>query len=162
MILSQFLNGVSHNLPCEVASRVDGDKIAVDTRILDPHGGDPTLATCARMTPNEARRFALRVMEQATAIDRAREQADKAPPLVRGSRDADAFLESERARLDREWTRDALIAWLAWNDPNGTYRDADMDEDHDPLTKEECLDLIMEHVNETLESPEAMRKGSRR
>jgi len=40
-------------------------------------------------------------------------------------------------------TRNEMIEWLVWNDPNGCFTD-DCSEDHgmDPMTKQECIDLI--------------------
>jgi hypothetical protein len=40
-------------------------------------------------------------------------------------------------------SRESLIKWLQWNDPNGVYSDADsIDEGMEPLTKDEAIELI--------------------
>lgn len=46
-------------------------------------------------------------------------------------------------------SREALLRWLAWNDPNGTYADADCAaEDLDPLTLEEAWDAVRDQAVE--------------
>jgi hypothetical protein len=72
------------------------------------------------------------------------------------------WLESERRRL-MTWPREDLIAWLRWNDPNGSYTDEDAAaEDMEPLDVESAVDLIMGHVEENLETPEEMRAAAAR
>lgn len=67
------------------------------------------------------------------------------------------------ADLISRWSRQELIAWLEWNDPNGFYSDKDhRRNDMDPLEKWEAVDLVMEHVREAGESPEEMIRSSRR
>lgn len=76
-------------------------------------------------------------------------------------RDAD-WLEAQRQRL-MGWSRDDLIAWLRWNDPNGSYTDKDAEaEGIDPLDVEGAVDIVMQHVEENLETPEEMRANSAR
>jgi hypothetical protein len=57
-----------------------------------------------------------------------------------------ASRESRRAggpALTPSSSRESLIEWLAWNDPNGSYRDEDaLVEDRDPLTSEEAWELV--------------------
>jgi hypothetical protein len=44
-------------------------------------------------------------------------------------------------------TRDQLIAWLVWNDPNGCYRDDDAEEEgFDVLTRETALDIVLRQL----------------
>lgn len=70
------------------------------------------------------------------------------------------WLAKERARLTGK-SRDWLIDWLVWNDPNGVYTDEDAArEDFDPLLKEDAVELTMEHVSDNMETPEEMRKAS--
>lgn len=72
------------------------------------------------------------------------------------------WLATERQRL-MGWSREDLIAWLRWNDPNGSYTDEDAaTEDMDPLEVEDAVDIIMGHVEENLETPEEMRAASAR
>ena len=63
----------------------------------------------------------------------------------------------------RAWSRESLIAWLSWNDPNGAYFDEDARRDgYDPLTKPEAADLVMSFVRENYETPQEMRTLARR
>lgn len=63
----------------------------------------------------------------------------------------------------RKWTRRALLDWLKWNDPNGSYSDEDQIRDgYDPLTRDELHELVMDSVRETYETPEEMRALARR
>ena len=79
-----------------------------------------------------------------------------------GALDA-AFLRWMRWRLAHHYTRDQLIDWLRWNDPNGAYSDEDADrEGQEPLTHEEAADLAFEHVVDTKETLEEMRRNARR
>lgn len=74
-----------------------------------------------------------------------------------------AFLRWMREHLSRHYTREYLLDWLRWNDPNGSYSDEDAwREDRPPLTLEEAADLVFEHVVDTKETPEEMRRHSRR
>jgi len=73
------------------------------------------------------------------------------------------WLVAERARLLRTWTREGAIAWLRANDPNGTWTDADReDEDMDPLDLEDAIDAVMDVVRENRETPEEMSSRRRR
>lgn len=58
-----------------------------------------------------------------------------------------------RTELRRRWSLDDLVRWLEWNDRNGDYR---------RIKKKDAIALIMEAVEETGETPEEMRAGSRR
>ena len=74
-----------------------------------------------------------------------------------------AFLRWMREQLLTRYTREALIAWLQWNDPNGAYSDEDAwREGQPPLTHGEAADLAFEHVLETKETLEEMRRNARR
>ena len=74
-----------------------------------------------------------------------------------------AFLRWMRRQLVRRYTREALIEWLSWNDPNGAYSDEDAyREGQPPLTHEEAADLAFEHVADTKETLEEMRRNARR
>lgn len=89
-----------------------------------------------------------------------REKASRMSENV--SRD-EAWVESQRDRLESSWSRGDMIEWLSWADPNGSYSDEMLElEDMDPLTDEELLELVMSHVAENLETPEEMRVRSRR
>lgn len=75
-------------------------------------------------------------------------------------RDA-SWLAGERARL-MGWPREELIRWLQWNDHNGSFSDEDSErEGMDPITVEDAVDLIMNHVEENMETPEEMVRGAR-
>jgi hypothetical protein len=72
------------------------------------------------------------------------------------------WLAQERARL-MTWPLENLISWLRWADPNGSYSDEDAAaEDMDPLDIEGAVELVMQHVEENLETPEEMRAASAR
>lgn len=59
--------------------------------------------------------------------------------------------------------RDNRIAWFRWNDPNGSYADEYAEgEGIAPLDVESAVDLVMQHVEENLETPEEMRSASAR
>ena len=74
-----------------------------------------------------------------------------------------AFLRWMRWRLLYHYTRDQLIDWLEWNDPNGAYSDEAADrEGQPPLTHGEAADLAFDHVLETKETLEEMRRNARR
>lgn len=74
-----------------------------------------------------------------------------------------AFLRWMRWWLRHHYTRDQLIDWLQWNDPNGAYTDEHArHEQHPPLTHAEAADLAFEHVLETKETLEEMRRNARR
>lgn len=74
-----------------------------------------------------------------------------------------AFLRWMRWRLQHHYTRDQIIDWLRWNDPNGAYTDEDAyREEQLPLTHGEAADLAFEHVVETRETLEEMRRNARR
>lgn len=79
---------------------------------------------------------------------------------MQGQERGEEWLASERRRL-MTWPREDLIAWLRWNDPNGSYTDEDAEaEDMEPLDVESAVDLVMGHVEENLETPEEMRSAS--
>lgn len=45
------------------------------------------------------------------------------------------------------WSREALISWLSWNDPNGIYRDEEsIAELGNIMTREEGIDLIISQI----------------
>ena len=79
-----------------------------------------------------------------------------------GALDA-AFLRWMRWRLTHHYTRGQLLDWLQWIDPNGAYWDeAYREGEPPPLTHEEAADLAFEHVAETKETLEEMRRNARR
>ena len=79
-----------------------------------------------------------------------------------GALDA-AFLRWMRWRLTHHYTRDQLIDWLSQNDRNGAYTDEDAwREGWGPLTHAEAADLAFEHVVDTKETLEEMRRNARR
>ena len=50
-------------------------------------------------------------------------------------------------QLLREGTREQLIAWLRWNDPNGSYTDRDLQaEDQSPLTLDKARSLMRDQI----------------
>lgn len=47
------------------------------------------------------------------------------------------------------WSRQDLISWLKWNDPNGVYDDeSSLREFDNILSKEEAIEIIMRQINE--------------
>lgn len=51
-------------------------------------------------------------------------------------------------RLLTEGTREQLIVWLCWNDPNGVYRDRDCDaEGISRLTLERARDIMRDQIS---------------
>ena len=81
---------------------------------------------------------------------------------VAGEPRDEKWIAKERARL-MTWPREDLIAWLRWNDPNGSFTDEEADaEGWEPLDVEGAVDMIMQHVEENLETPEEMRAASAR
>lgn len=79
---------------------------------------------------------------------------------VAADRAFDRWMEDD---LVLHWSREALIQWLEWNDPNGSYADdRAAAEGFDPLTHEEAVDLVMVVVRETHATPNEMRASSRR
>jgi hypothetical protein len=54
--------------------------------------------------------------------------------------------EYQQALL-RDGTREQLIAWLRWNDPNGSYSDRDLQaDDQPPLTRVEAQSLMRDQI----------------
>lgn len=54
--------------------------------------------------------------------------------------------EYQQALL-RDGTREQLIAWLLWNDPNGSYVDRDSQaDDQPPLTRAEAQSLMRDQI----------------
>lgn len=50
-------------------------------------------------------------------------------------------------QLLREGTREQLLAWLRWNDPNGSYADQDLQaDDQPPLTLDEARALVRDQI----------------
>jgi hypothetical protein len=65
------------------------------------------------------------------------------------------WVASERERLLKTWSREALISWLRRNDPNGIWTDEDMiANDMDPMTLEDAVEQVMQFVEEYRETPE--------
>ncbi|HCA82821.1 MAG TPA: hypothetical protein DEP18_03475 [Flavobacteriales bacterium] len=57
--------------------------------------------------------------------------------------------EAELREELKDWTREQLISWLCWNDPNGLYRDEDgMAEVGRIMTYEEGVEYIMRQVGD--------------
>lgn len=47
------------------------------------------------------------------------------------------------------WSRNELITWLRWNDPNGVYRDEDSLREFDNiLSKSEAIEIITRQITE--------------
>lgn len=47
------------------------------------------------------------------------------------------------------WSRNELITWLRWNDPNGVYRDEDSLREFDNvLSKPEAIEIITRQITE--------------
>lgn len=58
-----------------------------------------------------------------------------------------SLTEPELRKELLSWSREALIRWLTWNDPNGIYRDEEsIAELGNILTKEEGIDLIIGQI----------------
>ncbi len=56
--------------------------------------------------------------------------------------------------LIRQGTREQIIEWLAWNDPNGTYTDQDSTaEGGSPLTLEQAKSLMQQQSARDREFP---------
>lgn len=52
--------------------------------------------------------------------------------------------------LLKNGTREQLLAWLTWNDPNGTYSDqGSIDEGWSPLTLEEAREIMARQSEES-------------
>ncbi len=50
--------------------------------------------------------------------------------------------------IDSESSREELIAWLCWNDRNGSYRDADsIREGFDVLTYSDAMSLVLDNLS---------------
>jgi hypothetical protein len=50
----------------------------------------------------------------------------------------------------KDLTRDQLLAFLVWNDPNGVYTDEDSEaEDYRPLTLETARLLVVKAIEES-------------
>ena len=50
-----------------------------------------------------------------------------------------------------EWSREALINWLCWNDRNGEYTDEDSEHNGwEPLSKESALEIIHRQLVESI------------
>ena len=50
-------------------------------------------------------------------------------------------------RIIAEGTRDQIIAWLCWNDPNGVYRDQDSTaEGYAALTRDRAADIMRSQI----------------
>lgn len=48
------------------------------------------------------------------------------------------------------WSREELIEWLSWNDPNGIYNDKDsMQEFENILDKNEAINIIIQTITES-------------
>jgi len=52
------------------------------------------------------------------------------------------------SRKSSEMTREELIAWLEWNDPDGTYRDEDAIAEFEHVIEIEMLREIYDYQNE--------------
>lgn len=51
--------------------------------------------------------------------------------------------------LIREGTREQIIVWLCWNDPNGVYTDDDSQaEGYHPLTRERAAEIMSRQVSQ--------------
>jgi hypothetical protein len=47
-------------------------------------------------------------------------------------------------------TREQIIQWLVWNDPNGTYTDRDSEADEmEPITIEEARRIMRKQITES-------------
>jgi hypothetical protein len=63
------------------------------------------------------------------------------------SNQADHPYQQWTPETTRNKTRDQLIAWLVWNDPNGSYvDDLSNDPEFPPLTLSEARDLVIRQI----------------
>ena len=61
-----------------------------------------------------------------------------------------SIMDLEPSQLEIElknWSRETLINWLVWNDPNGVYRDVDSKREfNNVLQKEEAIEVIRNQI----------------
>jgi len=77
-----------------------------------------------------------------TDIDEERKLADPYYKLME--------LRGDKLQLElNSWSRNELITWLKWNDPNGVYRDEDSLREFDNiLSKTEAIEIITRQITE--------------
>ncbi len=77
-----------------------------------------------------------------TYIDEERKLADPYYKLME--------LRGDKLQLVlNSWSRNELITWLKWNDPNGVYRDEDSLREFDNiLSKTEAIEIITRQITE--------------
>ena len=77
-----------------------------------------------------------------TYIDEERKLADPYYKLME--------LRGDKLQLElNSWSRNELITWLKWNDPNGVYRDEDSLREFDNiLSKTEAIEIITRQITE--------------
>ncbi|MGF1556239.1 hypothetical protein [Paucihalobacter sp.] len=58
------------------------------------------------------------------------------------------YLEEEKLKAELEnWSRQDLISWLKWNDPNGVYDDeSSLREFDNILEKEEAITIMLRQI----------------
>lgn len=57
--------------------------------------------------------------------------------------------EAELARLTHSMSREDLIEWLSWNDPNGIYRDdQSLKELGNIMSREEGIEILLKQCGE--------------
>nr|WP_181718606.1 hypothetical protein [Pedobacter sp.]QJS06263.1 hypothetical protein [Pedobacter sp.] len=58
--------------------------------------------------------------------------------------------KKEVNKLIEELTREDLIEWLSWNDPNGIYDDdQSLRELNNIMSREEGIEIMLRHINES-------------
>lgn len=68
-------------------------------------------------------------------------------PLFNGEAPFALWSDSQHMRLVVDGTREELIAWLCWNDPNGTYTDRDsVAEGMRAITLEEARRIMCDQI----------------
>jgi hypothetical protein len=72
-----------------------------------------------------------------------------------------AWLATQAEKLS-SWSREKLIDFLSWNDHNGSYSDEDMArEGEEPWEQQDLVEMAMEVVENSMESPEELRGRGR-
>jgi hypothetical protein len=86
-------------------------------------------------------------------------QSDREDIATRANEASQGSRRGGAPRLAATSSRAALIQWLVWNDPNGSYTDKDSEVDgHDPLTIDEAWELIDDTLQESRVSESSSSK----
>jgi hypothetical protein len=58
------------------------------------------------------------------------------------------FMKEDELRVElKKWTRENLISWLKWNDPNGIYDDAQsLQELGNVMSTEEGIEIMIRQI----------------